>query len=108
MREEQVKVEKFLLVLKKFGDDKNRSMRIVLEDVFGNTRLNAVCRMEYFLVEVTILIYLLFTLRDSDCIEMAARNFQHGEGTDVCSKEVAVGDCGENVGRMKGDVFRRN
>ena len=95
---EEIKVDKFLLILKKFSEDKDRKRQYVLaramlalltsearefvlkvleDNVFGGTRLNAICRMEYFSVESSILLdYLLSIPRDSDCLEMAARTFQ--------------------------------
>ena len=98
---EEFKANKFLLILKEFSNDGERKrqyvvaramlalltteargfvLRVLEDNVFGSARLNAVCRMEFFQVEVTILLDSFLTVpRDSDSLEMAARNFQPHE-----------------------------
>ena len=94
-------VDKFIVILKKFGDDEGKkrqyalaramlaslssearefSLRILDENIFGTDRLNSLCRLEYFSVEVSVLLEsLVTTSRDSDSLTTAVRNFQQIE-----------------------------
>ena len=125
---EKAMVDKYLLILREFSNDKERKRQYVVarsmlalltsearefvhkvleENVFGHARLNAICRMEYFQVEITILLdFFLTNPRDSDGLEKAARNFQLHEVKDLVAF-VAVNSPRDIVRRMMNDeVFR--
>ena len=123
-------IEKYLVLLKKFWDDPVRKrqyslarsmlasltsearefvLRILDENIFGTTRLNSLCRLEYFSVEATVLLNaLLVSPQDSNSLELAVRNFQNYEIMDLI-EFLCFHTPEQIVARMKkDDVFRCN
>ena len=82
-------------------------LRVLEEKIFEGTRLNALCRLKYFSVEITVLLdCLLSTPRKYDFLQVAIVNFQRSEILDLF-EFVALHSPVEIVERMRrDDVFR--
>ena len=127
-RDEKDLVNKFIVVLKKFGGDPGRKrqyalsramlanlcsearefvLRVLDENIFGTTRLNSLCRLEYFSVEVSVILEsLVSTVRDSDSLSIVVRSFQEFELLNLI-ESLCYDSPEEMVVKMKkDDVYR--